>query len=290
VRLPRESFTSPEDLGAIAMFSGRNQSVYLRDIADVRLETGPTSILRVNQNRQLRVTADVDDEVATVGQATSAVRAALADMPLPEGYALLYGGEEQAAKENQRNLTIVTILAIFLVFVVMAVQYESLTNPLAILFAIPLSMVGVGLSLWITGTPMSAPVLLGVILLAGIVVNNAILLVEYVELARREHGLPPEQAVVEAGVVRLRPILMTTSTTVIGMLPLAMGLGEGSEMMRPLAISVVGGLGFGMVLTLFVVPCSYLAVHSVAGALRRVIVGGPHKAPAAGPADVDAVA
>jgi hydrophobe/amphiphile efflux-1 (HAE1) family protein len=290
VRLPRESFSSPEDLESIAMFSGRNQPVYLRDLADVRLETGPTSILRVNQNRQLRVTADVDNEVASVGQVTTAVRAALADMPLPEGYALLYGGEEQAAKENQRNLTIVTLLAIFLVFVVMAVQYESLTNPLAILFAIPLSMIGVGLSLWITGTPMSAPVLLGVILLAGIVVNNAILLVEYVEIVRRDHGLTPEQAVVEAGAVRLRPILMTTSTTVIGMLPLALGLGEGSEMMRPLAISVVGGLGFGMLLTLFVVPCSYLIVHSVTGALRRVVVGGPRKAPAPGTTDVDVVA
>ena len=293
VRLPRESFTSPEDLGAIALFSGRDQPVYLRDVANVRLETGPTSILRINQNRQLRVTADVDAEVASVGQVTSDVRAALADMPLPEGYALLYGGEEQAAKENQRNLMIVTLLAIFLVFVVMAVQYESLTNPLAILFAIPLSMIGVGLALWITGTPLSAPVLLGVILLAGIVVNNAILLVEYVEIARREHGLRPEEAVVEAGAVRLRPILMTTTTTAIGMLPLALGLSEGSEMMRPLAIAVVGGLTFGMLLTLFVVPCSYLAVHSVAGALRRLIVGAPHEAAAhraTHATDVDATA
>ena len=280
VRLPRESFTSPEDLGSIALFSGRGQPIYLRDVADVRLETGPTSILRVNQSRQLRVTGDVEDEVASVGEVMSDVRSALADLQLAEGYALLYGGEEQAARENQRNLLIVTALAIFLVFVVMAIQYESLTNPLAIMFSIPLAMIGVGLALWATGAPMSAPVLLGVILLAGIVVNNAILLVEYVEILRRERGLPPVQAVVEAGAVRLRPILMTTGTTVVGMLPLALGLGEGSEMMRPLAITVVGGLTVSTLLTLFVVPCSYLIVHSLAGSLRRLIVGARVPEPA----------
>lgn len=278
VRLPRESFSSAEDLGSIAMFPGRDQPVYLRDIADIRLGTGPTTILRVNQNRQIRVTGDVDDRVASVGRATGDLRAALADLRLPEGYALLYGGEEQAARENQRNLAIVTLLAVFLVFVVMAIQYESLTDPLAILVSIPLALIGVGLALWGTGTPMSAPVLLGVILLAGIVVNNAILLVQYVEIARREHGLSLHEAVVEAGAVRLRPILMTTATTVFGMLPLALGLGEGSEMMQPLAVTVVGGLTVSTLLTLFVVPCAYLVVHQVAGSLRRIIVGGPRPA------------
>lgn len=273
VRLPRESFTSPEDLGAVALFPGNQEPVHLRDIADVRLGTGPTSILRVNQNRQLRVTGDVDDAAASVGEVTREARAALADLSLPEGYALIYGGEEQAARENQRNLTIVTLLAIFLVFVVMAIQYESLTDPLAIMVSIPLGLVGVGLALWLTGTPLSAPVLLGVILLAGIVVNNAILLVQYVEIARREHGMTAEEAVVEAGAVRLRPILMTTITTVVGMLPLALGLGEGSEMMQPLAVTVVGGLTMSTLLTLFVVPCAYLTVHRAASDLRRVIVG-----------------
>ncbi|UCC71550.1 MAG: efflux RND transporter permease subunit [Gemmatimonadota bacterium] len=275
VRLPRESFTSPEDLGSIALFPGRDQPIYLRDVADVRLGTGPTTILRVNQNRQLRVTGDVNEEVASVGELTRAVRAVLADMALPDGYSLIYGGEEEALRENQRNLTIVTLLAIFLVFVVMAIQYESVSDPLAILFSIPLALVGVGLMLWITRLPLSAPVLLGVILLAGIVVNNAILLVQYVEIARREKGLPVEQAVVEAGAVRLRPILMTTTTTVCGMLPLAIGLGEGSELMQPLAVAVVGGLTVSMLLTLLVVPCAYMIVHGLAAALKRLVIGGP---------------
>jgi hydrophobe/amphiphile efflux-1 (HAE1) family protein len=273
VRLPREALTSPENLGSIALFPGRNEPIYLRDIADVELGTGPTTILRVNQNRQLRVTGDVDDEVASVGEVTGDVRKALAALELPEGYSLIYGGEEETARENQRNLLIVTVLAIFLVFIVMAVQYESVSDPLAILFSIPLALIGVGLILWITGTPLSAPVLLGVILLAGIVVNNAILLVQYVEIARRTKGLPVEEAVVEAGAVRLRPILMTTTTTVCGMLPLALGLGEGSELMQPLAVAVVGGLTVSTLLTLLVVPCSYLIVHRVAGGLKRVVIG-----------------
>uniref|UniRef100_A0A832ML19 Efflux RND transporter permease subunit n=1 Tax=Eiseniibacteriota bacterium TaxID=2212470 RepID=A0A832ML19_UNCEI len=284
VRLPREALTSPEDLGAIALFPGRTAPVYLRDVATVRLGTGPTTILRVNQNRQLRVTGDVDDATASVGTVTAAVRRALAGMELPEGYGLIYGGEEQAARENQRNLTIVTLLAIFLVFVVMAIQYESLTDPLAIIVSIPLALIGVGVLLWATGTPLSAPVLLGVILLAGIVVNNAILLVEYVEIARREQGLPLEEAVVEAGAVRLRPILMTTSTTVFGMLPLALGLGEGSEMMRPLAIAVCGGLTVSTLLTLVVVPCAYIVVHRSAAVLRDWIVGRRRDEPAETPA------
>ncbi|MGD8866261.1 MAG: efflux RND transporter permease subunit [Gemmatimonadales bacterium] len=274
VRLPRESFTSPEDLGAIALFPGRDRPIYLRDVAEVRLGTGPTTILRVNQNRQLRVTGDVNEEVASVGEVTRAVHAALADLALPDGYSLIYGGEEEALKENQRNLAIVTLLAIFLVFVVMAIQYESVSDPLTILFSIPLALVGVGLMLWITGTPLSAPVLLGVILLAGIVVNNAILLVQYVEIARREKGLSVEQAVIEAGSVRLRPILMTTTTTVFGMLPLALGIGEGSELMQPLAIAVVGGLSVSTILTLIVVPCAYLTVHGLAATLKRLVIGG----------------
>jgi CzcA family heavy metal efflux pump len=282
VRLPRENFRSAEDVEEVALFAGVDRPVYLRDVAAVRLGLGPTSILRTNQNRQLRITGDVNDDVTTVGAVSREVRARLADLPLPDGYALLYGGEEEAIRENQRNLLIVTVLAVFLVFVVMAVQYESVTNPLVILVSIPFALVGVAIALRLTGTALSAPVLLGVILLAGIVVNNAILLVEYVELAR-ERGLSPSEAVVEAGAVRLRPILMTTLTTVLGMAPLALGLGEGSEMMQPLAISVIGGLSFSTLLTLLVVPCSYLVIKAAAARLRAWVLGVPARegAPAA---------
>lgn len=274
VMFPRERFTSPEDLGSVALFPGaRGAPIYLRDVADVYESIGPTTILRENQNRVLRLTGDVIAEVAPVGVVNDSIRARIADLQLPDGYGIIFGGEEEAIAENNRQLTIVVLLAIFLVFVVMAVQYESLINPLVILLSIPLSLIGVALALWVTNTPLSAPVLLGVILLAGIVVNNAILLVEYIEQHRRERGVEMEEAVVEAGVVRLRPILMTTLTTGFGMLPLALGIGQGSELMQPLAIAVVGGLSVSMLLTLFIVPSAYIILNRAADALKRWLIG-----------------
>jgi hydrophobe/amphiphile efflux-1 (HAE1) family protein len=275
VRFPRERFTSPEDLGTVALFPGGSGGapIYLRDVADVRAGLGPSSIERENQNRIIRLTGDVITEVATVGEVNREIRARLADLRLPDGYGLIYGGEEEAIRENARLLLTVVLLAIFLVFVVLAVQYESLVNPFVILFAIPMSLVGVALGLWITGTPQSAPVLLGVILLAGIVVNNAILLVQYVEQYRKRPGVTMIEAAVEAGAVRLRPILMTTLTTMFGMLPLALGIGQGSELMRPLAITMVSGLSLSMLLTLFVVPSAYVIFNGGAERLRAFLLG-----------------
>lgn len=295
VMFPRERFKSPEDLGSIALFPGgaNGAPIYLRDVATVRNTLGPTTILRENQNRVLRLTGDVITEVASVGAVNDSIRARIADLPLPDGYGIVFGGEEEAIRENNRQLAIVISLAIFLVFVVMAVQYESFINPFVIILAVPLSLIGVGLMLSLTGTPLSAPVLLGVILLAGIVINNSILLVEYIEQGRREGGMSREEAIVEAGVVRLRPILMTTLTTVLGMVPLALGLGEGSEMMRPLAIAVVGGLTVSTLLTLFVVPSAYLILNTAAERLITWLTGKPREeaaevAPAVGPATAEA--
>ncbi|HET6360820.1 MAG TPA: efflux RND transporter permease subunit [Gemmatimonadota bacterium] len=275
VILPRERFTSSEDLETVALFpgAGGGSPIYLRDVATVTLGLGPTSILREQQNRILRVSGDVLTDVASVGAISDSIQTRLAGFELPEGYGIVLGGEAEAIRENNRQLLIVILLAIFLVFVVMAVQYESVTDPLVILIAIPLSLIGVGLGLWITGTPQSAPVLLGVILLAGIVVNNAILLVEYANQNRNLRGMSLEDAVVEAGAVRLRPIMMTTLTTVFGMFPLALGLGEGSELMQPLAIAVVSGMMLSMVLTLAVVPGAYVGMNRFAERLKGWVVG-----------------
>ncbi|MDQ4079515.1 MAG: efflux RND transporter permease subunit, partial [Gemmatimonadota bacterium] len=288
VMLPRERFTSPEDMGAVALFpgAGGRAPIYLRDVADVVTTLGPTEIERVNQNRVLSFNGDVITDIASVGEVSDSIRARIADLEFPDGYGIILGGEEEAIRESNQQLLVVTLLAIFLVFVVMALQYESLINPFVILLAIPLSMIGVGFALWITGTPLSAPVLLGVILLAGIVVNNAILLVEYVEEYRRERGTPMEEAVIDAGVVRLRPILMTTLTTVFGMLPLALGIGQGSELMQPLAITVVGGLSVSMLLTLFVVPGAYVIMQRSGDRLKAWVTGRRHGEPI--PAEVPA--
>jgi hydrophobe/amphiphile efflux-1 (HAE1) family protein len=274
VMLPREKFTSPEDVGSVALFPGAagGAPVYLRDVARVYTAAGPTQINRENQNRIFRLTGDVINEVASVGVVNDSIRARIAGMQIPDGYGIIIGGEEEAIRESNRQMAIVVGLAIFLVFVVLAVQYESVVNPFVIIFAIPLSLIGVGLLLWLTGTPMSAPVLLGVILLAGIVVNNAILLVEYAERAREE-GMSRFDAIVRAGSTRMRPILMTTLTTVSGMLPLAFGIGQGSELMQPLAIAVVGGLSISMALTLFVVPSAYLIFNDGADRLGAFLTG-----------------
>lgn len=281
VRLPREHFQSAEDLGSIALFpgqQGRREPIYLRDVATVRLGTGPTTILRENQNRLIRVTGDVNDAVNGVASVSREIRSRLASLTLPDGYGLIFGGEEEAIRENNRNLAIVIGLAIFLVFVVLAVQYESIANPLVIMVSIPLALVGVGGMLWVTSTPLSAPVLLGVILLTGIVVNNAILLVQYVEIGRREENLTPAEAIVRAGAVRFRPILMTSLTTVFGMLPLALGFGEGTELMQPLAVAVLGGLMVSTLLTLIVVPSVYMLVTDATARIKQFVTGIPRPA------------
>ena len=151
-------------------------------------------------------------------------------------------------------------LALFLVFVVMAIQYESLRNPFIILLSVPFAVIGVAIGLYATGLPMSMPVKLGVIMLAGIVVSNAIVLVEFVEIVR-ERGRSVREAILEAARQRLRAILMTTLTTVVGTLPLAIGIGEGSEMLRPLAVTVVAGLTFSTLVSLLLVPVLYELTH-----------------------------
>ncbi|MBI4499633.1 MAG: efflux RND transporter permease subunit [Gemmatimonadetes bacterium] len=278
VMMPRERFRSPEALGSVALFPGGSQRagggpIYLRDVADVRRTIGPAAIQRENQSRRLRVTGDVISEVAPLTVVNDSVRQRLQAVTLPDGYGTVIGGEQEAIAEGNRQMLLVIVLAVFLVLVVLAVQYESLLDPLVILLAVPLSLVGVVTTLAATDTPLSAPVYLGMILLAGIVVNNAILLVAFAEDFRRRAGAPTDAAVIEAGVVRLRPIMMTTLTSLMGLSPLALGLGGGSELMRPLAIAVVGGIVFSALLTLFVVPCAFVVVHGVGDRVKSWVLG-----------------
>jgi multidrug efflux pump subunit AcrB len=275
VLFPRHRFASVTDVGGTLLFpGGRNTApVFLRDVADVRHAVTPATIRRENQNRRIEVSGDVITDVASIGQVTDSIRSRLADLTLPDGYGLIIGGEQEAIQDTNSQMALVIGLAIFLVFVVLAVQYESLLDPLIILTAVPLALIGVVAMLGITNTPFSAPVMLGMIMLAGIVVNNSILLVEFSNEFRREGHHTVEEAVVEAGVVRMRPILMTTFTSLVGALPLALGLGQGGELMRPLAIAVVGGLMVSSFLTLFVVPSFYVILHRAGDAVKRFFLG-----------------
>ncbi|MFV8836454.1 efflux RND transporter permease subunit [Aquisalimonas sp.] len=273
VRLPRDEVQDIETLGELLLFRHNGEPIQLRDVAEFRIGDSPAHIERENQNRLVRVGGDINTDVNDVGSVMAEVDARLEGLDLPEGYSLIYGGQWETIQETNRELGTVILLAVFLVFVVLAVQYERLSNPLVIISAAPLSMIGVTAILWATGTVVSAPVLIGMILLIGIVVNNAILLVEYIELGRRNAGLSVARATVAAGGLRLRPILMTTLTTVLGMTPLAVGMGAGTEIMQPLALTVIGGLLMGMLLTLVVVPCLYLVIDDAAARLKAWLTG-----------------
>jgi CzcA family heavy metal efflux pump len=274
LRLPPLEAASPQDLESLLLFpaAADRKAIYLGDVAQVNLIESAAEILRDNQQRIIEVTATVGSE-STLGASLDAIDTALADLQLPPGYTLYDGGARKTLQEGRAMTTTLLLLALFLVFVVMAIQYESLRNPFIILLSVPFSVVGVALGIELSGLPVSMPVWLGMIMLAGIVVNNAIVLVEYIEIMR-ERGANVREAILQAAQLRLRPILMTTLTTVVGMLPLAIGLGEGSEMLRPLAVTIVAGLSFSMLVSLLLVPVLYELTH-----LRQWRAGGrPEKA------------
>ena len=259
LRLPRTSFRSPDDLGNILVGLHQGQPVRLRSVASVVFSPAPASILRDNQRRIVEITASLSNDIGPE-QAMARASEQLADLPLPEGYSLYDGGEVRTLQEGRRMGYVLLGLAVFLVFVVMAVQYESLRNPMVILLGIPFTSIGVAAGIHWLSLPISMPVWLGMIMLAGIVVNNAIVLVEQIEI-EREKGQEMIEAIVEGARLRLRPIMMTTLTTVMGMLPLAIGFGEGSEMLQPLAVVIVWGLSFSMLVTLVLVPSVYRMLH-----------------------------
>ena len=260
VRLPRDQVDTPEALEKVLLFPAREgaPAVHLRDVGTVDLVTTPSNIRRDRQQRILEVAASIDSGAA-ISDVQAEVARRLEGLELPQGYSLYDGGAADALGKSETLLIRLLGLALFLVLVVMAVQYESLRNPLAILVSVPFAAIGVALAIDLLDLPLSMPVWLGMIMLTGIVVNNAIVLLEYVEIARAR-GAGVTDALIEAGRLRLRPILMTTLTTVVGMAPLAAGLGEGAEMLQPLAITIVFGLSFSTLVSLLLVPAVYRVV------------------------------
>ena len=232
----------------------------LYEVASISRGPAPSAIKRDQQQRIVEITASLDDET-TLEATLEEIYQRLEDLDMPVGYSLYDGGAGKTLAQGQQTGLILLGLAVFLVFVVMALQYESWLNPFVILMSIPFTTVGVGLGLWLYDMPLSMPVWLGLIMLAGIVVNNAIVLVEQIELERARQA-DISEAISRAASLRLRPILMTTLTTVLGMTPLALGLGEGSEMLQPLAFVIVWGLSFSMLVSLVLVPVIYQLLHS----------------------------
>jgi HAE1 family hydrophobic/amphiphilic exporter-1 len=228
--------------------------VTLDAVADIVIDTGPGEIRRADQERVALVTANLS--YGDLGGAADEIDAIISGIAMPSGIGARLAGQNREMAASFRSLMMALVLAIFLVYLVMASQFESFLHPFVILFTIPLALIGAVLALLVTGSTISVVVFIGCILLAGIVVNNAIVLVDFVNQLRAG-GMTKTEAIIAGGRSRLRPILMTTMTTVLGLIPLALGIGEGAEIRSPMAITVIGGLAVSTLLTLVVIPVVY---------------------------------
>jgi HAE1 family hydrophobic/amphiphilic exporter-1 len=228
--------------------------VTLEAVADIQISRGPAEIRRVAQERVAIISANL--AYGDLGAAVAEANATINRIPMPNGITATVSGQNEEMQDSFRSMQFALALAIFLVYLVMASQFESLVHPLVILFTIPLALVGAILALFITGTTVNVVAFIGVIMLAGIVVNNAIVLVDLINQLQAQ-GKEKIAAIIEAGTARLRPILMTTLTTALGLLPMAIGFGEGAEVRTPMAITVIGGLLVSTLLTLVVIPVVY---------------------------------
>lgn len=257
VRSAESDRSSIEQLGRLIINPESDRPVPLSTVADIIVETGPSEIRRVGQQRVAVVTANLKH--GDLGAATTEIQQQVAATRLPAGLTVRLAGQSEEMSMSFRSLLFALALAVFLVYLVMASQFESFVHPLVIFFTIPMAVIGAVAALWITGSTISVVVFIGFILLAGIVVNNAIVLVDLINQLR-EQGFTKIEAIVEGGRLRLRPILMTTLTTALGLLPLAMGFGEGAELRAPMAVTVIGGLLVSTVLTLVVIPVMYAVI------------------------------
>jgi multidrug efflux pump subunit AcrB len=234
---------------------GTEKEVVLKDIASVREVDSLRSIRRENQSRYLSVTAEIADGY-NIGLVSRDVEAAMADYELPSGYDISFEGENKMITDTMRDLVLMIGLAIVFIYLIMVAQFQNLLSPFIVMFTLPLAFTGGLLLLWAANMELSVVSLLGFLVLAGVVVNNGIVFVDYVNQLR-EGGLEKTEAIVKAGVTRMRPILMTALTTILAMTTMALGYGSGAEMMQPMAVVSIGGLTYATLLTLLIVPVMY---------------------------------
>ena len=246
---------SIEDVENITLYTAQGRAIKLKEVATIYEDFASPEIERENRQRVVTVSGSVGAGVA-LGEAVSEVNAMLAEYDVPAGLDLELGGSIEDQGEAFSDIGMLLILIVILVYIVMATQFESLAYPFIIMFTIPFAMSGVFIALWMSSTPLSLIALIGAIMLVGIVTKNGIVMVDYMNLLV-ERGSEVADAVIAGGKSRLRPVLMTSLTTILGMVPMAMGIGEGSETWQPMGISVVGGLLVSTFLTLFIVPALY---------------------------------
>ncbi len=267
VKLASDEIQDASELEQLPLFIDSNKPIRLGDVADIIEGQAPAEVQRINQRFVFLIAGNLA-EGARLSDAIAEVNDVLDSLALPEGVFRLPSSAVENSRQLQSSLVVLGSLAAFMVFVVMAVQYNSLIDPLVIMFTLPLALAGGIWGLYFTQTAIGATVVVGTVLLIGIVVNNAIIMVELANQMREEQSLSYETAILLAAPQRLRPILMTTITTVLGMFPLALGIGQGSELLQPLGIVVFSGLSLATFLTLFIIPCFYVLLHG--GKTKRI--------------------
>lgn len=246
-----------EDIGNMPVLSPRNIPVYLRDLGKLVYNIGPVEIQRKDQMRLIKVTASVVG--ADVGKTTDAVYKKVGAMTFPPGVYVKAGGQAKMMKDNFKALASVLLLALFFAYVILAIQFESFVWPALILARIPLSLIGISLALLLTGSSLGVTVVIGILILSGIEIVHGVVLLTFIQ-ELMEKGLPLEKAVLEGATLRMRPILMTAFVGIMGLVPLALGIGEGTELLKPMAIAVIGGLLFSMYLTFYFMPAAFTEI------------------------------
>jgi len=267
VQLRQEDREAIGDVGDVLLSTPTGQVVPAKNVLLLNREAGPVQIQRKNMERMTTVNAEIE---VPLSQAVESVQARLGQLRVPPDFSIGFGEELEEQARSFKQLQLVLILAVLLVYAVMASQYESLRDPFIIMFSVPVAAIGVVLSLLLTGTSFSMQAYIGIIMLAGIVVSNAILLVDYINTLRRRDGMPLREAVELGGRTRLRPILMTSIATMLGLVPMAIGIGEGGELQAPLARVVIGGLLTSTMVTLVLVPAVYTVFEEgLSGLFKR---------------------
>lgn len=250
-----QHWKNKENIENILLPSTNGGTVYLRDVARVLPGVGPVQIDRKDQSRLIKATADALGR--TAGEVNRDAAARATGMSFPEGYSWKLGGQAAMIGQEYRALAVALLLALFFAYVVLAIQFESFSEPFLIMIRVPLSLIGVAVGLFVAHVPIGATAIIGIVILAGIEVNHGVVLLTATNMLR-QRGLSPREAIAEAGVLRLRPILMTALVGIVGMIPLALALHEGTELLKPMAVGVMGGLIFSVFLTLLFLPALYL--------------------------------
>ncbi len=270
VRLQPLDRLTTQDLSNISLRTGSGDIIPVSAVVHAERRRSPTEIDRIDGQRVTYITANLESGVA-LGDAVSKLQEATRSILLPEGFSIVFGGEYEEQQKARNDFLLSILMAVVLIYMVMAAQFERFLDPLIVMVSVPLALIGVVPILLLTGTTLNIQSLMGIIMLVGIVVNNAIVLVDYINLMRREENLDINEAVMQSARRRLRPILMTTCTTVLGMLPLAFVLGAGGEIQAALARAVIGGLTASTFITLILIPVVYSSVHTLLERARKKV-------------------